>query len=343
MILDESTFLRNVPPDNLPVTMQDAGIAFGKGEDPWVVAGDDGYYYCKVDDAKRQILLGWSSNLLSLTEVELETVWQHEGPHTEIWAPELHFIGSLAVLYYSTDPNGDNRHYRPHVAVMDMAAGALPVFVNKGELQLPDEGEFAIDHTLVTLNGEDYLVYSGWEGSANDFQHLYITRLENPWTAGRGRFCIASPTYDWEKPVNHEMRGVNEGPQQLVSTYETPDGPRNRHFIVYSANGSWSNDYCLGMVEYTPGKDPEHPNDPCNPTSWTKHPEPVFSSSDEIFGPGHASFITSPDGKQHYMIYHHARVKDGGWDRVVMAQEFTFDEMGYPIFGAPVCHSNRGI
>jgi hypothetical protein len=36
------------------------------------------------------------------------------------------------------------------------------------------------------------------------------------------------------------------------------------------------------------------------------------------------------------MVYHSARFKGSGWDRVIDAQRFTFAKDGSPLFGRPV-------
>lgn len=99
--------------------------------------------------------------------------------------------------------------------------------------------------------------------------------------------------------------------------------------IVYSASGSWTDDYCLGMLTLTGG-------DPADATSWTKSAQPVFASTAEVFGPGHASFTTSPDGSQPWIVYHSARFAGAGWDRVIDTQPFRWKADGSPDFGRPV-------
>ena len=45
--------------------------------------------------------------------------------------------------------------------------------------------------------------------------------------------------------------------------------------------------------------------DPMNPTDWWFGPnEPVFWRNDDedVYGPGHASFTTSPDGTETWMV-----------------------------------------
>ena len=43
-----------------------------------------------------------------------------------------------------------------------------------------------------------------------------------------------------------------------------------------------------------------------DPKSWTKSPKPVFQTNFEagLYGPGHNSFTTTPDGRTDLLVYH---------------------------------------
>jgi GH43 family beta-xylosidase len=70
--------------------------------------------------------------------------------------------------------------------------------------------------------------------------------------------------------------------------------------------------------------------------SWIKKPGPVFSRPADVFGPGHCSFVKSPDGREDWIIYHAAKYSGAGWKRNVRAQQFTWNADGSPEFGTPV-------
>jgi GH43 family beta-xylosidase len=76
--------------------------------------------------------------------------------------------------------------------------------------------------------------------------------------------------------------------------------------------------------------------DPMNPASWTKHPAPVMDSTDHVFGIGHCSFTTSPDGREDWILFHAKKSRREGWDRHVFAQPFGWSAGGLPVFGRPV-------
>jgi GH43 family beta-xylosidase len=176
---------------------------------------------------------------------------------------------------------------------------------------------WAIDGSVLDMpDGRRYFVWSGWEGFDNTSQNIYIAEMSNPWTIVSERSCISRPEYDWEK---QGYPYVNEGPQPLVHDGKT--------FIIYSASGSWTDDYCLGRLTYLSG-------DPLSSTSWYKEPEPVFKKTDNIFGPGHCSFVKDKVGED-WIIYHAARSSGAGWARQVRAKQFKWKKDGSPDFGKP--------
>ena len=196
-------------------------------------------------------------------------------------------------------------------------------FTFKGKIS-DSTDKWAIDGTVLEhpLTGQLYYIWSGWEGDINIRQNLYIAQLSDPWTVSSERVEISRATYKWE--TNHRPH-VNEGPEVTI---------RNETIsLVYSASGSWTDDYCLGLITASIN------SDLMNASSWTKRPEPIFKSSNEIFGPGHHSFTKSPDDKEDWIIYHAARFKGSGWTRLVRAQKFTWNADSTPNLGEPVNQS----
>lgn len=73
-----------------------------------------------------------------------------------------------------------------------------------------------------------------------------------------------------------------------------------------------------------------------DPKSWVKKPTPVFSSTDKVISPGHASFVKSRDGQEDWIVYHTAKFRGAGWHRQVQIQRFAWHADGTPNFGLPV-------
>jgi hypothetical protein len=62
----------------------------------------------------------------------------------------------------------------------------------------------------------------------------------------------------------------------------------------------------------------------------------VFSGTSAVHGVGHASFTTSPDGAEDWIVYHSKRTTTPGWDRDIRLQRFTWLVAGDPLFGEPI-------
>lgn len=198
-------------------------------------------------------------------------------------------------------------------------AGAHPLGTYEERGKVADTADrWAIDGTRIAWKGKAYFVWSGWPPNTSDTeQDLYLAEMAGP-TRLRGKAVrIAVPTLDWER----RPRPIEEGPQGLVHAGVLR--------IVYSASGSWTDDHCLNMLTAVG-------SDLTDPEAWKKSAKPVFASTAEVFGPGHASFVLSPDGERPWIVYHSARFSGAGWDRTVSTQPFRWRSDGSPDFGRPV-------
>ncbi|UOG76266.1 glycoside hydrolase family 43 protein [Hymenobacter tibetensis] len=301
----------------LPPSGDQTHVLVEDGEDPWVISHDGSLYYCTVDRLKQKILVSTFSTLAEMATAELVQVWPGQQGATpeyvEIWAPELQFIEGKWHIYFAlyNAQNGAERLF----ALEGTSGHPQGEYEFKGQLQIPTD-RWAIDGTVLTTDGGQlYFIWSGWEGFTNVSQNIYIARMHNPWTIASDRVCISRPEHSWEK---QGFPHVNEGPQVLTRN--------GRTFIIYSASGSWTDDYCLGQLTYLGG-------DMLNPASWHKEPQPVFSKTDTIFGPGHACFVEIE--QQDYIIYHAARSSQAGWARQIRAKPFAWNPDGSPHFGEP--------
>ncbi|HEY8504121.1 MAG TPA: family 43 glycosylhydrolase, partial [Gemmataceae bacterium] len=290
------------------------------GADPWVIRHTDGYYYMTVTTGT-DIVLRRSATLSGIGGGERKVIWTPPatGPKSKnLWAPEIHFLRGKWYVYYAAD-DGDNADHRMYVLENDSDDPFEGAFVDKGKIHDPAADRWAIDGTVLEAGGKLYFLWSGWEGCEDIRQDLYIAPMQNPWTLAGPRVEISRPTFAWE------MRGapptVNEGPQVLVRG--------GRVHVVYSASGSWTDHYCLGLL--TARAD----SDLLDPASWRKHPVPVFEGGNGVVAPGHCSFVRSPDGREDWLVYHAARHAGSGWARHVRAQPFSWHADGTPRFGAP--------
>lgn len=292
-----------------------------KGNDPFVTFHEGSYYYCYSD---RGIKVARFDNLPELGTAEGVTVWQPpEGTSysKELWAPELHYIDGAWYIYVAAD-DGDNQNHRMYV-LKGSAEDPTAPFAFVGKVAAPED-RWAIDGTVMEHKDKLYFVWSGWEDTANLWQDLYIAPMSDPCTISGDRVRISTPEYGWEK-VGNPM--VNEGPAALAHGGVT--------HIVYSASGSWTDDYCLGLLTLTG-------DDPLDPRAWEKSPAPLLSKSDGVFGPGHCSFTVSPDGKETWVVYHANTAAGTGWNgRKVFAQPVKWDKQHRPVLGEPAAPGNE--
>lgn len=200
--------------------------------------------------------------------------------------------------------------------------------------QLDTFDQFAIDGTYFTHPTGLYHIYSCWHDKYTSWPAmLCITRMTNPWTVFSTlsqRQIISRPDQPWEKTPHgrtvNDRLSSNEGPQQLTNPQT------GQHFLIYSAARSDNRNYCLGQLELTG-------QDPMDPESWTKSTRGcIFQQNPaaQVYGVGHASFTTSPDGKEDWIVYHGMHDFEKGWDaRSIRTQRFTWNKNGSPRFPKP--------
>lgn len=290
------------------------------GADPWVVKDGDRYLLIQSEQDRLVVTRSAPADLTGIAQGEATTVWTppSDGSHCKaLWAPELHRVGDRWWIYYAaTTCDGDNANHRMF-ALESTTDDPTGEYADRGEVA-DSAGRWAIDGTRIEWKGRAYWVWSGWPGKKDGQQNLYIARMSAPDRVEGEGVLLSQPDRPWERVG----LPIEEGPEGLAD-----DGVLH---VVYSTSGSWTDSYALGMLTLEAG------GDPMDPASWTKATKPVFAGTAEVTSPGHASFTTSPDGREHWIVYHSARYPGAGWDRVIDMQRFTFDAHGSPDFGRPV-------
>ena len=299
-----------------------------EGADPFVYKHTDGYYYFCQSEGDRGIAI-WKSDKLTDKGVK-RLVWKAPDSgwnSQEVWAPEIHYLQGKWYIYYAAD-SGNNRDHRTGV-LQSKTQDAQGEYNDMGMVYTGDEYEtksnsrWAIDATPLEMNNKLYLIWSGWNGSDDDIQSLFIAEMTNPWTVKSNRVKIAANnTYDWEKVSNNPNgKGLNEGAEVLKSG--------DKVYVIYSCSGSWEPTYKLGQLSIETGKDP------MNPKNWIKKNTPVCTGTDQVLGVGHCSFTKSPDNTEDWMVYHSKIGRSGGWQRNVRIEKFGWNADGSPKFETP--------
>lgn len=290
-------------------------VASGGG-DPWVVRDDEDYYYCY--SGGNGVCVKKLDSLMDLTTdggTKVYTAPDGTDYSAEYWAPELHKINGKWYIYVAAD-DGDNYNHRMYV--LECTSDTDPTATYKMLGKITDSTDkWAIDGTVLQYNGECYFVWSGWEGDENVMQNLYIAHMSSPSTIDSERVMISRPNKKWE--IGGGTPLINEGPVALTHGEAL--------YIVYSGSGSWSDYYCLSMLTFTGG-------DILDAANWQKSDGAVFAKTDKVFGPGHCSFTTAPDGET-WMIYHANLVSGSGWSgRSIWTTPITWDG-DTPVFPTP--------
>ncbi|KAH7104047.1 Arabinanase/levansucrase/invertase [Auriculariales sp. MPI-PUGE-AT-0066] len=294
------------PLPQFPATFNNP-IKPGGAADPWVIYHQetDMYYLCQSQQGGIVVLP--SRDLTAFPE-EGPVVWSPPGDLKDLWAPELHFIDGVWYVYVAMD-HGDNADHRMY-------------FV--GKVTTPDDN-WAIDGTVFRYspNGKLYFVWSGWiDGSHTITQNLYIAEMCSPTEVCSDRVLLHEPNQGWQKSGDS---GVNEGPEIIEHN--------GRYFIVYSAAGSWTDDYCLAFMGIDGGADPMN-----GANWWRLDDRPVMWSNPDagVWAPGHASFTTARDGTP-YVVYHALDRSGAGWGgRTARTEAFGWNPDGSPGFPRPV-------
>lgn len=265
-------------------------------------------------------------------DTQRKQVWRQpdEGwNRTHLWAPEIHYVQGNWYIYYTAGEAGPPFIHQRSGVLRALTDNPLGDYEDMGMLYTGDHIEtgedikWAIDLTVLEMDDQLYAIWSGWEENADTDrtpQHLYIAEMENPWTISSNRIRISSPEEEWE--TGTEL-AINEGPQIL----------RNEGgdiFIIYSASESWLPAYNLGQLRLASSN-----ADPMIPDNWIKTGS-VFQGHGKVYGAGHSSYTTSPDGSEYWMLYHTKTDSEPGWRRAVHIQPFTWNTDGSPDFGIPV-------
>ena len=293
------------------------------GADPWVYKNGEEYFVTfTTGDNITLIRTAKMSELKNGTKKIIWTPPSSGFNSKEIWAPELHKINGKWYIYYAAS-DGDNKNHNMWVLENTSQDPFEGVWVDKGELKLPDD-KWAIDGTHIEINNDYYFAWSGWAGDVNVSQNLYIAKMETPFKVSTERVCILKPTDRWE--TNNTNPVVLEAPQFLIKD--------NKIFLFYSAGGCWTDGYSIGLIWMDASKNPLDVN------SWIRsgnNPLFVSNTTGNTFGPGHNSFFKSLNGKEDWILYH-ANAQSGqgcGGNRSMRMQQFYWDNNGFPVFGIP--------
>ena len=297
------------------------------GPDPWVMSYKGTYYFMATTGIN--LTLRATPDITDLAQAQKRIVWTPPttGPYShEIWAPEIHRFDNKWYIYFAADA-GHNETHRIYVLENPAEDPMEGDWKFKGQVTDPTD-KWAIDASAFELDGQKYMIWSGWQDDHDGEQDIFIAHLKNPWTIDSERTLLSRPEYPWEEVGDLLNRAsmphlnVNEGPEILIHNQDI--------FLVYSASACWTDYYALGVLRASITENL------LNAKSWHKYDHPFLHQNPEagVYATGHNGFFQSPDG-QDWIIYHANSQKGQGCgpQRSPRVQPFTWNPDGTPNFG----------
>lgn len=255
----------------------------------------------------------WSSPSLStLLNAPVQEVFKDpdETRNKQVWAPALYAFDGRWYIYYTASDGVDANH-RNYVIESE---GDDPVGPYHFKARIADPGTYAIDGEPIVIGGARYFAWAAPGRGGGGPNQTYLQRMDTPWsTTGP---VTALPV------ANGACPEVREGPTALSHG--------GRTFLTYSSCDTGKPDYAIYMISIADTADPMVPG------NWTRHPAPLLQRNDAagVYGPGHHSFFTSPDGSQTWIAYHakNTSAYTYSW-RTTRAQPVTWNADGTPHVG----------
>jgi GH43 family beta-xylosidase len=295
--------------------------------DPHVfLHADKQYYFTSTVPEYDRIEIRRTHDLNLLSTAETKVIWRKHatGPLSKhIWAPEIHHIDAKWYIYFTASSVDAIWEIRPQVLVNESTDPFKGEWRELGQLKTGWES-FSLDGTTFVHRGKRYFAWTqrGRTPEEGKGTNIYLSEMSSPTTLAGRVALLSKPEFEWEK----RKYEVNEGPAVLIRN--------GRVFMTYSASATNAN-YCVGLL--TADADA----DLLDPASWRKSPVPVFKTHEVagVFGPGHNSYTTTPDGKTDLFVYHARDYRDieghelDDPNRHTRAQELKWRSDGTPDFG----------
>lgn len=283
------------------------------GQDPFVCKGPDGRYYAVAESVDSLAIEVFGSDRLTDRGVRRIAYRAAEsGPSSaDLWAPEIWYLWGKWYIYYAGSSAPGMRNWETHRMYVLEADEPMGPYRFIGELQLGEH--MSIDGTVLELSdGRLYFIYMRKQNNCNC---LFIAPMASPTEICGEPVFLTGPEYPWESDIT-------EGPFPIVR-----DG---KVYLMYAANAAHLPEYCLALMRCN---DPEHILDH---KSWEKEPQPILTGRGDVYGPGHACIVPSPDGTEDYLVFHSKFDLDntlpGGWNRVINLLRLHWDEESRPVF-----------
>jgi GH43 family beta-xylosidase len=231
----------------------------------------------------------------------------------EYWAAEVAFHDGLFYLYYSARAASGRDH---HLRVATSADPAGP-FTDIGRDLVPDQ-PFSIDaHPFRDQNGDWYLFYSRDFLTRDEGYHvgtgIVVDRLTDMLTLAGDPKLVVRPHAAWQ--LFRAQRAMYGDTYDWYTVEGAAVRVHNGRIYCFYSGGAWEHDN-YGIAYVTA----DHPLGPYHPPKDAEVDLPILRSDPpHMIGPGHNSFITTPDGAE-YAVYH-------AWDAGMTARRMCLDRL----------------
>lgn len=301
----------------------------------------DGDYYIVEDDAGRLYIQSVKEPAdADFKKMRMAADMISEYGLTDLWYPQLTMIDGKWYIYVTAD-DGNTDNHKMYVLSCDGDNPLKDRWRLAGRLVTDKNDNWAIHGHVFKYRERLYMIWSGWQSRRiyAETQNIYISEMISPTELSGERTLISTPEYEWElqwiqrdgdRPIRYPVF-VNELPFFFAGD------KTDKAYIFYSASAHWTANCCIGELWA------EKDADLLNASSWHKTPHPVFSENREaaIYGPSAPAIITSPDGKDAFLLYSATDTDKTAHTRSLYMQPISFSPEGHPEFGKPLSRDVR--
>ena len=292
--------------------------------DPFVIRFK-GIYYCYATGINGVLVLK-SQNLSQFQYLGYALSDEQEW---EYWAPCVVYSNGTFYMYYSSrDRQSDNPHdQRMKVAISKKPEGPFQFvkqisnsFCIDADVQIFESGKWGMFYATNDFHGNDQIR----PGTTVAFDEMI-----NPIEVAGNPIDLISASCDREIFARNRF-----GDGRDWHTIEAPCYLKNddREFLMYSGNAYTSKDYFVGCAKREFG------------CKWSKLKTPIIQSDGYLFGTGHNSVVTGPNGLDCITIFHgmEATPQENSPDtRRICVARILPSENGLSVIGSLLHEFNR--
>lgn len=294
-----------------------APLVYGYQADPMMTYWN-GYYYLYVDDQLGYDRMRKSASLAGIGSAASEVIYVGSGGVKP--GVNCVYLFHWNSRWYQYCGNGQGGT----LVLESSADDPVSTYSLAGQLDAPP-GFTGYAEWPILVGSQIYMLITT-NGDGTSHNSIYAAKFSDPVTRTGSWSLIAVPNAGSGSWECGDGRCIDEGGSAVVHG--------NNVYLLFSAGGYESPDYCVGMLTASTSADLTVQS------SWTKSSGCVIARNDSagVYGPGSALWFKSPDGTQDWIAYH-VKTSTGnhknGDDRKLEAMQVTWDGNGNPVFSSP--------